>query len=167
MKIIKASNNGMDILVDDEDYPLLSRFNIYVDKYKSNRSNNFYGKIYVSQRNVKIHRLIVGSPPKGNYVVDHINGNGLDNRKSNLRFCTPNQNAQNQNSPIVSKTGFKGVTRQWGNRIKIWKARIRFKNNLIDLGSYKTKQEAAKAYDKKAFELYGKDCYLNFPKDYK
>ena len=93
--------------------------------------------------------------------VDHINGNPLDNRKSNLRICT---NAENQRNRGVNKnntSGYKGVC--WAKQNKKWKARIKHNGKLIHLGYYKDKEEAARAYDKKAKELHGEYAYLNFP----
>lgn len=83
--------------------------------------------------------------------VDHIDMNGLNNRRDNLRLVTPMQNAGNQRRSKSSSTGFKGVTKQRGR----YRARIRFNGKPIHIGYYATEQEAHKAYCAKSLELYG------------
>ena len=138
-----------------------------------------------------MHRVIM-DPPKG-MDIDHINGDTLDNRKENLRICTRSQNAQNKKLRRDSASGYKGVHEQ-KKPIKrkyvskktgkvtyyYYMPKKRFqayvgdpdwrkkglKNNHIKLGYYATAEQAARAYDKKAKELFGEFAYLNFPEEH-
>lgn len=94
-----------------------------------------------NKRSLRLHRLIMDAP-KG-LDVDHINGNKLDNRKSNLRIVTRGQNNQNQN-PIRNKTksGIRGVA--WFERDSKWRAYVSYKGKQLHLGYFDSKEEAAK-----------------------
>jgi hypothetical protein len=107
-----------------------------------------------------MHVLIMGKQPKG-MVVDHINGNGLDNRRENLRFATPTENSQNQRKRGECTSDFKGVD---FDRYKLrWRARIFFRGECIYLGRYRHETDAARAYDNAAKRLYGPLANVNFP----
>lgn len=95
------------------------------------------------------------NPQKG-MVVDHINHDGLDNRRENLRVCTQEENNRNKRS-LSSKSGLKGVVPVSRPGTKPWRAFIQ--GRLI--GYFLTKQEAAKAYNKKAKKLFGEFAHLN------
>lgn len=103
------------------------------------------------QKNIYLHREIIGAK-EGEYV-DHINGDGLDNRKCNLRICTLSQNSQNKNQSLNNTSGYKGVT--WDKNKGKWKSQIAANNKKICIGHFKNKIDAAKAYDEKAKELHG------------
>ena len=107
---------------------------------------------------LKLHHFIMGKPQKG-LVVDHINHNGLDNRKDNLRFVTKAQNGQNSRSHRDSASAYKGVS--WFTRANKWGARIKDKNKRIFLGYFTCEHDAALAYNKKAKELFGEYALLN------
>ncbi len=143
-------------IVDAEDYDRLSKY-----KWCAVRTGqNWYAKT-LDQNGYRLilHRLITDAP-KG-LIVDHINHNGLDNRKSNLRLCTHQQNNYNQR-PYPGKTSrFKGVCLD--KRRNKFIARIQIYGKRIHLGCFHDEIEAAKAYDKKAKELFGEFAYLNFP----
>ena len=98
-----------------------------------------------------LHREITGADET--YVVDHINGNKLDNRKSNLRVCYQFQNSSNQKIQKSNKSGVAGV--YWCNTRLLWVAQISYKNKTISLGRYKTFEEAVNARRKKEDELQG------------
>lgn len=110
---------------------------------------------YCSSSNCKIkklHRLIMEvSDP--NIVVDHINHNGLDNRKSNLRICTNQQNICNCNIPKNNKSGHKGV--YWAKDKHKWTAQITINNKTKYLGRYDNIEDAIEARKKAAKEYYG------------
>ena len=90
--------------------------------------------------------------------IDHINGNGLDYRKCNLRVCTHQQNLQNQRiQKGVSK--FKGVC--WHKASQKWMAKIKHNYKTIYLGVFNNEIDAAKSYNKKAKELFGEFARLN------
>lgn len=94
-------------------------------------------------------------------TVDHINGNALDNRRSNLRVATPIQQQYNRKVSSLSKTGFKGVSFEYGK----YRARIRKDGEHISIGMFDTPEDAARAYDGAAHELFGEFARLNLPED--
>ncbi len=104
-----------------------------------------------------LHKFLTGFP-----VTDHVNGDGLDNRRSNLREATTGENSRNRRRQSNNASGFKGVA--WNKNDRKWRAQVgadagkrRF------LGSYTTAEEAARAYDAAARELYGAYASVNFP----
>ena len=104
-----------------------------------------------------MHRLIM-NPPE-NMVVDHIKqSDTLDNRRTNLRVCSYSQNNYNTRGFSKSSSEYKGVCRLKN----YWKAQIGFNGKNINIGVFKSEIEAAKAYDKKARELFGEFAHLNF-----
>jgi len=113
------------------------------------------------EREVRIHNLILDRPPReGKLVVDHINGNVLDNRKCNLRVCTHAENMRNTTKRRKGNTsGYTGVSK-CGKR---WAASIGYRGKDIYLGTFGNKEEAARARDLKAIELHGEFASLNFP----
>lgn len=118
-----------------------------------------YVSVYYQGRSKRLARLIVDAPE--GLVVDHINGNPLDNRRENLRLCTVKENNWNRRRRIGGSSRFKGVSRA-GNR---WKAIIWPNGSQKYLGSYADPEEAARAYDRAAAEEYGEFACLNFPGD--
>lgn len=105
-----------------------------------------------------MHRVITSAQP--GMDVDHINGNGLDNRKINLRVCTRSQNLQNKpRRPGTSR--FKGV--YWNTRDLVWRAYISVNRSVTSLGQFRDEVEAAKTYDAAALKHFGPQARLNFP----
>lgn len=102
-----------------------------------------------------MHRVVLRAPPE--VLVDHWDGNRLDNRKFNLRSATHRQNAQNR--ATIAGRRYKG-TYQAGDR---WKARIKYDGQMIHLGAFPTEEIAAVAYDLAAHRLFGEFARLNFP----
>ncbi|NIO86130.1 MAG: hypothetical protein GTN53_36705 [Candidatus Aminicenantes bacterium] len=96
--------------------------------------------------------------PKG-VLVDHIDRNGLYNRKRNLRQCSRRQNSYNRRGNSRGSSQYKGVF--WHKVGRKWEARITYKGNTNYLGLYENERDAARAYDEKAKELYGEYAYLN------
>jgi len=134
--------------VDDEDFEMLSRVKWHVnDGYAANA------------RLGRMHRLIL-SAPEG-IMVDHLNGDKLDNRRKNLRLCTNSQNQANRRvSRGVSK--FKGVT--WQSRPNgrgMWKAQLVYEGAVVYLGTFKTDLDAATAYNAAATTHFGEYAHLN------
>lgn len=129
-----------------------------VGKYRWYSTGNGYVK---SQNNLRMHRLVMDATE--DYLVDHINRNPLDNRKSNLRVCTQAENSRNVGVSQSNTTGFKGVYFEKLNNK--YRARIKYNGERISLGCYTNAIDAAIAYDKKAIELFGDFAYTNFPKD--
>jgi hypothetical protein len=105
-----------------------------------------------------MHRLIMGDPP--GKEIDHINGNTLDNRRSNLRVCSRLENSRNRGVQKNCKSKFKGVyLRERGT----WRAQIKVNKKRIHLGDFSSASKAAKAYDEAALQYFGEFAVLNFP----
>jgi len=107
-----------------------------------------------------MHRVI--SQPPNDAEVDHINHDGLDNRRSNLRFGTHGHNLANQRYISSGTSLFRGVC--WNKRHAKWEAFASWKSKTRRLGYFLDETEAAKAYDDAALESYGEFASLNFPK---
>ncbi len=101
----------------------------------------------------------MGAP--AHLVVDHIDRDGLNNARSNLRLCSQAQNSRNAVSNNGASSKYKGVCRY--RKIKRWRATIKFNKRSYNLGYFTDEIAAAKAYDKKAVEFFGQFAYLNFP----
>jgi hypothetical protein len=171
--IIESPKYGTHIaLVDKEDYPRVKEFRwsllipghfIYARTKIPRPDGTWYdttsGKRERRMSTVQLHRLITNAP-KG-MVTDHINHNGLDNRKSNLRVCTNAENMRNQQSHKGSTSIYKGVC--WDKAAGKWRAQIMFERKDIYIGCFTDEKEAARASDAKAKELHGEYAYLNFP----
>ena len=150
---------GEHAIVDDADFDWLNQWKWWTTgggKYKHYAQRASYpkggGKIHIS-----MHRLVLGLTTK--IECDHINGNGLDNRRSNLRKCSKAQNACNRR-PQKKKMGrFKGVI--WRKETKKWRAMIRHNKRLIHLGSFDDEVAAAIAYNTASLKYHKEFGRLN------
>jgi hypothetical protein len=149
---------GLYAIVDAEDYEWLSQYKWYAGAAPHKKT--FYARRTIPGGTELMHRMIMRAP-KG-MVIDHINGNGLDNRRCNLRICTQGENAQNRRVHWGHASRFMGVSR-CGSK---WQAKIRHNGRQYYLGLYDDEVEAAKARDRKALELLGESAYLNIPPGY-
>jgi hypothetical protein len=158
---------GYVALIDDDDYEKVSNYswmalvlknNLYaVSRTKKESSKN--RKIF------RMHQLILGTIGK-QACIDHINHNGLDNRKENLRVCTIAQNCSNAIHKENNKFGYKGVCLLGGHhKNKPFRAQIVYQRKHYYLGNFSTIKEAAMAYDKKALEFFGEFACINFPEE--
>ncbi len=147
---------GQNAVVDAADYDWLMQWNWMALYVKS--QNRYYAcrGISISPWTIYMHRLLTGN--LGNHT-DHEDGNGLNNRRQNLRPCTVSQNHGNRKHPTKNHSGYKGV---YWNRFS-WCAGIHINNRHVHLGSYRTREEAAKAYDLAAKSHFGEFASLNFP----
>jgi len=152
MKEIKLTQ-GFVTKVDDEDYEWLNRWrwkpqidhnNVYA--VRNIRYNGGY-------KTIRMHRFIV-NPPDG-ILIDHIDSDGLNNQKYNLRLCNECQNRAHRKPNKNHKYIGVGVYKN------IFRARIRFNNIIYALGYFKTEKEAAIAYNIAALRLKGNFAYLN------
>lgn len=153
--------------VDDDDY---DRVNSFKWRAIKNSSGSVHaarmGQKRNKQKNIKMHRFILNAP-KGRFV-DHINYDCLDNRRKNLRLCTPHESSYHRRAKPNSSSKYKGVFWEKGKIYKgkqylgKWQAQIKHNYKAIYIGRYDSEIEAAKAYDKKARELYGEFAELNF-----
>ena len=135
--------HGQFAIVDDEDYELLSK---YKWRVASGKNHDHHYAI----AGVRMHRLILDAPP--GYMVDHINGDTLDNRKVNLRLCTNSQNQQNTSSR-GGTSKYKGVS--FRSRDGRWIAAFQYDGIRYYCGIWDTEEEAARAVDKKRGEVCG------------
>lgn len=155
-----ALNKGKWVLLDIDDFYKFSTFKWFI-------STTGYAK-----RNLKVeknkwkgsfmHKEIL--PLKSNLEVDHINGDRLDNRRDNLRGATRSQNNMNKFIKTSKNTSkYKGVC--YDKNRGTYNSKLQYNHKTINLGRYKTEEDAAKAYDKRAKELFGEFAILNFKED--
>ncbi len=145
----------MFCLVDDEYYESLNKFSWHVHNLKKINKRT----VYVVRSTTKdgktityfMHREIMNAKP--NQKIDHINGDGLDNRRKNLRFATQQQNMWNKRKHKKSQSGIKGVTKIRGKNI--WVAQICINKRSINLGRFKCEEEAKIEYEKNAKKYFG------------
>lgn len=165
--ILKSPKYGEKIvLFDDEDYELVSQINWKIVKSKEiDTSDVFYARGIVpkkifdkyGQNSVRMHRIIMSA--KKEEQIDHINHNGLDNRKANLRIATNSQQTANTRLQARSTTGFKGVT--FKSKKKLYISRIRIDGKLIGGGLFKNKYQAALKYNEMAIKYFGEYACIN------
>jgi hypothetical protein len=153
MKEIQLTQ-GKVALVDDDIYEYLNQWKWYYSKLnyamrskRINKKKTFF----------LMHRVIMDT--ELNMIVDHLNGNGLDNRRSNLRNCTHAENMRNRKINKKNRSGFKGVSYYTkGNK---WRAMIKFNNLRIHIGFYIDPIDAARAYNEAAIKYHGEFANLN------
>ena len=144
---------GRSAIVDAEDFAWLSEWSWFFDNGYAVRNHRSNGRRFL----LRMHRAILRAPD--GQQVDHVNGDRLDNRQCNLRFCTPSQNAQNRVLRADSGYGFKGVGRLWDHP---YCARIVVHGKQLFLGSFDSPEDAARAYDVAAVEHFGAFARTNF-----
>ena len=121
-------------------------------------------KLWGKQKSVRMHRAVL-DVPAGKFI-DHINHNGLDNRKANLRIVTRRENSWNKRKQRGNYSSqYKGVT--WLKRTGKWQARIVCRGTSIFIGQFDDEEAAARAYDARAAELFGEYAALNFRRSMK
>lgn len=146
---LRIECRGGSFLIDESDQHIIGR------------RRPFISSGYVILRGKLLHRLIM-CPPR-HLVVDHINGDGLDNRRANLRICTQQQNLWNGRSHTDSAVRYRGVSISPDRPNRKWRAQICHDYRVMLIGRYDTAEEAARAYDEAASRLFGNYARLNFP----
>lgn len=131
-------------LLDEEDYLRIKGLLWY--EWKLPKQNTSYVRKKIDGTQILLHRLIMACPD--HLIVDHINGDGLDNRKENLRIVTKSQNNYNSASSPNNTSKYKGV--YWKADRSKWGARARciLTKSSVHIGYYNTEQEAALAYNR-------------------
>ncbi len=148
---------GKVAVVDAEDYEWLSRHKWFAWKA---RNYTYAGRRLNRHANEKMHRVIL-KLVDSNVLVDHINGNGLDDRKQNLRIVSRQGNRVNSIKNKNNSSGFKGV--QFHSQSGKWRVQIRVNHKLIHCGLFIEKVDAALAYDRAAIKHFKDVAILNFP----
>jgi hypothetical protein len=139
---------GKIALVDDEDYEYLNQYKWCVHT-SGNNEKFIYAVSRINKKLVRMHRLLL--KVSKNIMVDHLDFNGLNNQKYNLRACTIAQNTQHQNKKPKGKNKYKGVS--WYSAYKKWVVRICCNRKIIHIGYFLDEREAALKYHKEFAKL--------------
>ncbi len=157
IRLIQANRRAKPICakVDPDDYQTVSQYNWHL--YES-ISRNYYAVRYEERRYIKMHRVIMNAP-KG-VIVDHKDGDGLNNTKDNLRFATYAQNSYNKKTGKNGSSRYRGVhlIKETGK----YRAKISYNRIRKHLGYFETEEDAARAYDRAAKIYHGEFAILNF-----
>ncbi len=149
---------GKFAIVDPDDYDRLNSHKwLYNPKTEFNGYAQRTKQVNGKSKTIAMHQAVCTAP--AGMVIDHINRNGLDNRKANLRPATAMQNSWNRRSRR-GKNRFKGVT--WEKQMKKWRVIVTRDGKQIQLGFFDDEIEAAKAHDKAAKKYHGQFAMLNF-----
>jgi hypothetical protein len=141
-----VTGNGRAVSVDDADFDELSRW-----KWTAYRARHtWYVMRNVRGVAVSMHRLLTGAVD--GQMVDHIDGDGLNNQRANLRLVTNAENQQNRKALTTNTSGARGVS--WDKRCRRWRAAIKHQRKTLFLGRFDTKEQASAAYETKARELF-------------
>ena len=124
-------NRPVEVLIDANDFQRISKHRWCLSTKRHGGRAYVVRCSYPENKIVMLHREILGA--KSGRLVDHINLNSLDNRKSNLRFCTASQNCQNKGRQANNTSGFKGV---WKHRPGKWRAIVKANYRKYDLGLF-------------------------------
>lgn len=146
------------ILLDFCDLAVVDPFNIHWTVIRKGNVKYVTAHILIDgiSKNIYMHRLILGDPSG---TVDHIDRDGLNNRRKNLRVGSQFANVVNSGPRKRGKSKYKGVS--WHGQSKKWRATIQAKGKWQLVGLFLTEEDAARAYDKVAAELQGPTAYLN------
>lgn len=158
MKRIPLSN-GMFALVDDDVFAEVSKFSWH---YKASRLGGGYAfrntpRVGGRHTTAKLHHLVL--PLTGKLMVDHINGDGLDNRRNNLRLVNASQNQANRQKSPGKTSQYKGVS--WDKNRACWYAHIKTGQRMKNLGRFASEEAAALAYNDAAIKAFGEFARLN------
>jgi hypothetical protein len=153
---------GKFAMVDPEDYERLAKYRWHLSKSPTGSYAARWQRIRPGgyRKKIWMHREVIDIPE--HMLCDHVNGNGLDNRATNLRPATVSQNLCNRpKTKAKTRSKYKGL--EWEKIQRKWKVRIQCNGRKIYLGSFSNEIDAARAYDEKAKALFGQFASLNFP----
>ena len=148
MKTICAVTDGIEILIDDQDFDRVNAHRWYVNRKRK------YVLTSINEKTVFLHRFILGLTPGDGIEIDHRNRMPSDCQRSNMRICTRAENLANRR---IWTGRFRGAYPN-GNG---WQAQIKINGKLKYLGYFKTEEEAAKRYNEEAIKVHGEFAYLN------
>lgn len=149
---------GEVAVVDAVDAPLVNRYSWYAQRFKHTTYAQTTIPGHKPQRRVLMHRLLMGEP---DCDVDHRDGDGLNNRRANIRLATRTENCANTKKKPGCSSRYKGV--RWSERGHCWRAAIYVKRTQVHLGCFKNEDEAGMAYDIAADIVFGEFARKNFP----
>ena len=157
MREVALTRQGLVALVDDDDWNTVCSYRWHPVQGR----NTIYAKVTLpGNTSMSMHRLILGLKVGDKRQGDHIDGNGLNNQRHNLRIATRSQNNANRRSARKSSSQFIGVNfNKKGNN---WQAQIRHERRNMWIGYFETEVEAAMAYDEAAVKLHGEFANVNF-----
>jgi len=155
--LVGAKGVGLNVIVDDNDYAAVSRYRWSLIVPNKKCPQGRYAQAWIRDltgvpRRLTLHRFLLS--PKSGELVDHINGDGLDNRRCNLRVVSHSQNQQNRRG--IGGRIIKGVKKTPNGR---WAAQIERNGIARYLGTYDTPEAASEAYQSAAKELFGEFAY--------
>jgi hypothetical protein len=153
-RLLPVSNGKAWAKVSPEDYERLAQYRWLL--YGNGYAFRWTPRNHYARKAIMMHREVTNAP--AGQEVDHINSDKLDNTRGNLRFATREQNQQRARSGPRSSSGYRGVRLTKGR----WAARVRHSKREISLGTYDTREEAARAYDAAALRIYGPLAFVNF-----
>lgn len=157
MKEIPLTQGKVSI-VDDGDFEKVSRYKwCYMEQGDCHYAYRKMAIMHKQRITLLLHRFILDNP---NGIIDHVDGNGLNNTRCNLRLCTQSQNRANSRMWKRNKIGYKGVYLDM--RDNKYESKIGFCGKRLYIGRYDTAIDAARAYDVKAVELFGEFAKTNF-----
>ena len=142
--------------VDDEDYEWLSQWK-WTYKKSLHTGYAYRHGPRPEIKTIRMHRFILQASE--NIEVDHIDRNGLNNQRDNLRLCSRSENMRNQKLRTDNTSGYKGVS--WNEKIRKWEGYICKNNRKINLGYFETKEEAALVYNQASIMVHGTFSSLN------
>lgn len=157
MKELNLSNSNLKAFVDDEDYERCSNYKWFLKLAYNNKPGRI---VWTKRRKVSLSRFVLKLKLCEFNEIDHKDRNIFNNQKSNLRLCSRSENNTNKTKRIDNSSGYKGVS--FHKASGKYRMSIKKDNKIIDK-LFKTKLEAAMAYDDYAIELHGEFSVLNFP----
>lgn len=151
---------GQIALVDEEDYEWLSQYNWLASSKKGKTC--YAGRHIFSKGPFEwMHRKLLGLTYGDGKIVDHINRNGLDNRRCNIRIANKSLNSINRPLQRNNTSGYRGI--YWDKKRNLWEVQIKTKGIRKHLGRFADIKAAALAFDKEALRQRGEMAVLNFP----
>jgi len=153
-----------EVLIDAEDEERVKQYSWYINVSKGGSAlyaRRTVKKPGLNKKSISMHSFVFGKAPQG-MQIDHINHNGLDNRKKNLRYVTPAENAANKRCLKPKSSRYKGVS--WDKINQTWRAQIK-RGRAHTVGHFDNEENAARGYDLCALEFNPDTAHTNFPRE--